>query len=151
MVYYEPFQNVRSLTLLYERSFCRSMSEYSLTQTEVDILGFLHLYPAYDTAKKICEFRNLPKSNVSIALDKLIKKGYISTRRDTEDRRVVHLTVMPVADSAVRSIMDDYTRFHETILEGFTEEDKRTWYMLSKRMNANIARALGKKADENAD
>lgn len=141
----ELLKNFRSLPLLYEKAFCNTMEKYSLTQFEVDVLGFLHFYPEWDTAKQICKLRKLPKATVSVAVDKLTKKGYLYGERDLTDRRIVHLKVTKNADDAIDSILNEYQQFIDALFFGFTEEEKETWHLLEKRMSVNIENALRKK------
>lgn len=141
----ETLQNFRSLPLLYEKSFLHTIKTYNLTQFEVDVLGFLHIYPECDTAKQICELRNLPKATVSVAVDKLTKKGYLYTKRDKSDRRIVHLKVTDSASDAIESIMSDYEKFTEILFYGFTQEEMDTWAILQEKITTNIANALRKK------
>lgn len=142
----EILRNFRSLPLLYEKAFSNTMENYDMTQFEVDVLGFIHFYPEYDTAKQISELRRLPKANVSVAVDRLTKKGYLHGERDVNDRRVIHLKITDNADDAINSITEEYDKFLDTLLSGFTEKEKETWQLLEKKMSVNIENALRKKA-----
>ena len=141
----ELLRSFRSLPLLYGKSFCGTMEKYDMTQFEVDVLGFIHFYPDYDTAKQICEFRKLPKANVSVAVDRLTKKGYLHGERDATDRRVIHLRITEAANDAVASIVEEYKTFSDALFSGFTEEEKKIWCRLEQKMCANIDNALRKK------
>lgn len=121
------------------------MEKYDMTQFEVDVLGFIHFYPDYDTAKQICEFRKLPKANVSVAVDRLTRKGYLYGERDSKDRRVIHLRITAEAQEALASIEDEYQEFTDALFSGFTEAEKEVWQCLEKRMSVNIENALKKK------
>lgn len=142
----EILKNFRSLPLLYEKTFCNTKKKYDMTQFEVDVLGFIHFYPDYDTAKQICEFRKLPKANVSVAVDRLTKKGYLYGKRDSKDRRVIHLKITDDASDVITSIIDEYEKFLDTLFSGFTEKEKEIWKLLEKKMSVNIENALRKKA-----
>lgn len=142
----EILKSFRSIPLLYEKAFCNTMEKYDMTQFEVDVLGFIYFYPNYDTAKQICTFRRLPKANVSVAVDRLTKKGYLYGERDPKDRRVVHLKITREADEAVASIRDEYQKFIDTLFVDFTEAEKETWRLLEKRISYNIENALRRKA-----
>lgn len=142
----ELLRNFRSLPLLYEKTFCNTMENYDMTQFEVDVLGFIYFYPEYDTAKQISELRKLPKANVSVAVDRLTKKGYLHGERDVNDRRVVHLKITDDANDAINSITKEYDGFLDTLFAGFTEKEKKAWQLLEKKMSVNIENALRKKA-----
>ena len=140
----EILKNFRSLPLLYEKAFCRTMEKYDMTQFEVDVLGFMHYYPDFDTAKQICDLRKLPKANVSVAVDRLTKKGYLCSERDTKDRRIIHLKITDAANEAIVSIADEYDNFLNTLFTGFTEEEKEMWKTLEMKISVNIENALRK-------
>lgn len=142
----EMLRNFRSIPLLYEKAFCNTMKKYDMTQFEVDVLGFIHFYPDYDTAKQICELRQLPKSNVSVAVDRLTKKGYLHGERDKKDRRVIHLKITDDASDAVASIREEYQKFLDLLFSGFTETEKETWRILEKKLSVNIENALRREA-----
>lgn len=142
----EMLRNFRSIPLLYEKAFCNTMKKYDMTQFEVDILGFIHFYPDYDTAKQICELRKLPKSNVSVAVDRLTKKGYLHGERDRKDRRVIHLKITDNASDAVASIREEYQKFLDLLFSGFTETERETWRILEKKLSVNIENALRREA-----
>lgn len=142
-------QSFRSIPLIYEKSFSKTIGKYHLTQNEVDVLGFLHVHPEYNTAKKICELRKLPKSNVSVAIDRLMQKGYLLGERDVKDRRIIHLTITNSAAEVVGSIMKDYEEFMDVLLDGFSKEEKELWSKLERKMSMNIEKALGNKEDSN--
>ena len=142
----EMLKNFRSLPLLYEKAFSNTMENYDMTQFEVDVLGFIHFYPEYDTAKQISELRRLPKANISVAVDRLTKKGYLQGERDVNDRRVIHLKITDDASNAINSIAEEYEKFLDTLFFGFTEKEKETWQLLEKKLSVNIENALRKKA-----
>lgn len=142
----EMLRNFRSIPLLYEKAFCNTMKKYDMTQFEVDVLGFIHFYPDYDTAKQICELRKLPKSNVSVAVDRLTKKGYLHGERDKKDRRVIHLKITDDASDAVASIREEYQKFLDMLFLGFTETERETWRILEKKLSVNIENALRREA-----
>lgn len=141
----EILRNFRALPLLYEKAFCSTMETYNMTQFEVDVLGFIHFYPDYDTAKQICELRKLPKANVSVAVDRLTKKGFLYGERDSKDRRIIHLKVAPAANDAIISLEKEYQKFLDVLFWDFSEEEKSTWQLLEKKMSVNIENALRKK------
>ena len=142
----EMLKNFRSLPLLYEKAFSRTMEKYDMTQFEVDVLGFIHFYPEYDTAKQISELRRLPKANVSVAVNRLMKKGYLHGERDGKDRRLIHLKITDDANGAINSITKEYDQFLDTLFSGFTEKEKETWQLLEKKLSVNIENALREKA-----
>lgn len=82
---------------------------------------------------------------MSVAVDRLTKKGYLYGERDLTDRRIVHLKVTENANDTIDSILNEYQQFIDALFFGFTEEEKEIWQLLEKRMSVNIENALKKK------
>ena len=74
--------------------------EEGLTQNEIEVLLFLQR-GTFDTARDISQERGMPRSLVSKAVDQLVRRGYVEAVHDQEDRRVVRLRLLPVAQEMV--------------------------------------------------
>ena len=66
----------------YAACFQALAGEYGLNQLEIDILLFLHNNPDCNTASDIVELRGLAKSNVSTAIERLRREGYLRVMPD---------------------------------------------------------------------
>ena len=77
----------------YASRFAALLEERQLSMREMDVLLFLVNNPGYDTARDITEFRGISKSQVSQAVDLLAAEGLLQRTPDTEDRRVIHLSL----------------------------------------------------------
>lgn len=142
MIEQELLKSIKGVSVLYAKSFARSRNKYGLTQNEADVLLFLNIYPEHDCAKKICELRNLPKSNVSVAIDRLVRKGFLSYRADESDRRIVRLRLEQKADEAVKAIAEEYREFVRAVFDGFTADELEVWETLEGKIRGNISKAL---------
>ena len=49
-----------------------------LSQTEMDVLLFLHNNPGYDTARDICTYRQLKPALVSLYIENLVQLGFLA-------------------------------------------------------------------------
>ena len=63
-----------------------------LTKPEVDILIFL-VNNKENRGCDICDFRGFSKSYVSKAVNKLLKRGYITIKQDEKDKRYQHIII----------------------------------------------------------
>ncbi len=115
-----------------------------LTQTELDVLGFLGNNPSLDTAKDIVELRMLPKANVSQAVSSLLRKELLWRRRDGDDRRWAHLGLTPRGEDLLPEINAARREMAEALLAGFSREEREQYLSLYLRM-ADNARAYLKK------
>ena len=81
--------------------------ELGLSQTALDILLFLANNPDYKTARDIVELRGLTKSHICQSVDGLTRRGWLSGVQDGQDRRRVHLSLLPAAQTAVAAALKD--------------------------------------------
>ena len=88
------------------------------------------IYSLYNNSKltmaEIAEKIGKDKSTVTALVDKLVKLGYVTKERDTEDTRVIFVTLTkkgyelkPIFDAISREVME---LFYEDILESEKEE-----------------------------
>ena len=137
----EFWQGLRGMLKLYEKMLKRVCMAHDLAVTEADILGFLKNNPEKDTAADISELKMLSKGAVSKAVDSLIGKGLLSREPDKQDRRRIHLKITPEAAPVVEDITKVQNDYWNTMLEGFSEEEYRTYEKLRSRHFENVRRA----------
>ena len=119
----ELFIGLRSLFRLYDKLLKKVCTEHNLTVIEADIISFLQNNPGKDTAADIVELRMLSKGAVSKGVDSLIQKSLLERVPDTEDRRKIHLRLMPQAGPVTETVDEVRDEFLETVLDGFTKEE----------------------------
>ncbi|MEG1710234.1 MAG: helix-turn-helix domain-containing protein [Clostridia bacterium] len=127
-------KHISKLYIEYMAPIC---SSYNLTQMEVNVIAFLHNNPKYDTASDIVNYRMLSKSNVSTAVENLIKKKILCKKADETDRRKAHL-ILNQCDEITASIVAMQLKFVKTVLSGFTQEDKRIFFRYLEQIDNNI-------------
>ena len=128
-------QRVNKLYQLKAHPVCE---KYSITQAEFDILAFLRNNPEFDTAKDICDIRMLKKSIVSQSIDKLVKKNYIEKSYDKNDRRLLHLHIMPEAEPCVFEIVSSQKDFYEELLSCLSIEQRAEFFTSLESLGKNI-------------
>lgn len=127
---------------LYEKKIRGMADHYGLTPNEVDILLFLMNNPGYDTAKDITEMRMLPKSCVSRSVDSLIRQGFLTSREDEKDRRVLHLSILPAALGVVKDAQASQKEFLSCIYRNFTPDEQEMLEHLMDKILTNIKETL---------
>ena len=137
----ELFMGLRSLFRLYDKMLKKVCTEHDLTVIEADIISFLQNNPGKDTAADIVELRGLSKGAVSKA-ECLIQKTLLERVPDLEDRRKIHLKIMPEAGPVTESINEVKEEFVGTILEGFTKEELEMQSQFLDRLFENTKRAI---------
>ena len=133
-------ENVYASKGLYQKLLGPICKKYDLTDSQIIILQYLADPNPVDTATKIVKAQRLKKSVVSMSIDDLEKKGFISSYYQEGDRKTKHLkvngTAKPVIKDA-RKIQDDC---YELLTDGFDEEDRSRLNRYMKKINRNISR-----------
>lgn len=127
---------------LYDKKIKGMAESYGLTSAEVNVLLFLANNPEYNTAKDISEIRMLPKSCVSKAVDSLIRQGFLTSREDEKDRRILRLFILPAADGVVKDAQANQKEFLSGAFRNFTEEERQTLDHLTEKLIVNIKEEL---------
>lgn len=138
----ELFTGLRSLFRLYDKLLKKVCMEHDLTVIEADIISFLQNNPSRDTAADIVELRMLSKGAVSKGVDSLIRKSLLERIPDTEDRRKIHLKLMPQSGPVTVTVDEVRNEFLETVLEGFTKEELEMQNRFMKKLFDNTRKAM---------
>ncbi|MDO4332751.1 MAG: MarR family winged helix-turn-helix transcriptional regulator [Eubacteriales bacterium] len=129
---------------LYDKKIGKMAEHYGLTSNEVNILLFLVNNPGYDTAKDISELRLLPKACVSRSVDSLIRQGFLTSHEDEKDRRILHLSILPAAQSLVEDAQTSQQEFFSCIYRNFSESERRMLNALTDKVLINMKEELEK-------
>lgn len=134
----KPFTIAKMTYILkkYNSMFDYLLEKYHMTQIEVDTLLFLANNPEYNHAKDIVDIRGISKAHVSIAIDKLVKKGWIERVCDPNNRRcnIIKLTshsnevVIELQKIQKQFFIDAYTELNE-------QEENQYEYTVGKIYN----------------
>lgn len=133
---------VKTIIKLYTVMREQVCLEFALTKFEMDVLAFLANNPKKDTASDIIEFRMLPKSNVSQAVELLIQKGLLTRQTDKQDRRRVHLSLTDSAKPIVDAIQKMQSHFNETLFGGFSPQERLAYVQMNSHMANNAQEYL---------
>ena len=115
--------------------------EYGLNQLEIDILLFLYNNPDCNTASDIVELRGLAKSNVSTAIERLHREGYLEVTPDRTNRRKRRLHLLPERAVVIRRLAEEQAACFRGLTEGFTPEELRLLRTMIDRMEENMDHA----------
>lgn len=135
------FAHMRTLELLYHKMQVPVLEQYQLTQIELDVLLFLSHHPQQDTAKDIVEIRRLTKSHVSAAVEGLVQRNYLQRLRRPDNKKLIHLVLLPDAAPAVQAGQERQREFFRTLKEGFDSEEVRTLNAMLSRISENAKEA----------
>ena len=122
----------------YAHQFLPLLKESGLSMREMDVLLFLA--NNFDTARDITEFRGLSKSQVSQAVDLLAAEGLLLRTPDTDDRRVVHLSVTPEGMPLARKAQSVQTACGDQLFAGLTPEQEQLLHTTLETVLVNASR-----------
>lgn len=134
--------NIQLTTKLHESLLKKICVKYNLSLIEGKILCFLHNNPTKDTAADIVELRMLSKGNVSSAIDKLCKQGYIQRVPDKNNRRKIHLSLLSKADDINKDVDLMLIDYKQKIFDGFTMEEMHAYKNLCQRIYFNAKKSM---------
>ena len=133
---------IRKSLKLYEQMLKGVCIQYQLTGIEADVISFLQHNPGKDSAMDMVELRLLSKGSISKAVEGLIQKSILRRHQDVEDRRVIHLELLPDAEPILDSIEKVQQRFWEIVFSGFTAEELSLYESFNRRILNNTLTAI---------
>ncbi len=98
-------------------------NRYGMLRTEWRVLFHLGRYGDL-TAKQICAVADLHKTKVSRAVAALQEKRFLVRDEVPTDRRNEILSLTKQGHAAFAHLQDEATRYHETLIASFSDEEK---------------------------
>lgn len=121
----------------YRQLFAPLLARYELTQMEMDALLFLANHPQYDTARDLVAIRQLTKSHVSLAVDKLTRRGWLARCPDPDNGRIQHLRILPPAQPAIAAGQQLQARYAASLLAGIPAPEQAAFRCTLQKILAN--------------
>ncbi len=136
--------NVRYLALFsdmmkkYQENCKSSLGDYSFTPNETSMMVCLLKNPEVDTAKDIAKKMGISQSLICRSVDSLTRKGFLKVVRDSEDRRINHLTLNLDDDNLKKILLSMDLSFENIMMEGVADEDLAIFQRVVARMAENV-------------
>lgn len=127
---------------LLEKRYESVETRYGLYNIDILILLYLDRAGQFNTSKDIMKLNMFTKGHISQALSRLQKKGYIKIEQDSEDRRYAHNYLTEEASPIMEKVKKISREIRETIMEGVTEEERKTLTELAEKVMGNLDRVL---------
>ena len=120
---------------------------WSISQTEFDVIAFLSNHPGCNTAKDVCEMRMLKKSNVSVAIDNLTRRGLVACSVDRQDRRVNRLQFLPEAEPLRKEIRRVQNEFGRILFDGIPRDEIESYLDVLRKTSEHAESAMKEKEE----
>ena len=114
---------------------CQSNCLADFTQTEIEILKFLH-NKKNTTMKSVADYLHIRPSSATPVIDNLVKKGSIKRIKDKNDRRAIFVVL---TSKGSNSLQEKYKTIHKTIGRVFkklNDKDKEKLIKIFEKIHA---------------
>lgn len=124
---------------LYSTCMVPVLTATGLNRMELDVLLFLANNPGLDTASDMARLRGLSKSHISATVERLVQRELLARYVAPQDRRTVHLSLMPGAAQAVTLGREAQAEFGRRLLEGISADDQAALARVLAQMHRNTS------------
>lgn len=131
----------------------QAVAAEDLSQNEIEVLLILGR-GFWDTAGEIAQMRGYSRSMVSKSVDQLIRKEYILSRQDQQDRRIQHLQLLPKGQEVTKRLQQTRKQILSQLCRGITPEEGEIFRGIVKKLADNAKDMLppeGKRSAERKD
>ena len=98
------------------------LSDFEITTPQFLALEVLKDKPGI-TMGELCERLYLACSTATDLIDRMEKNGYLERNRDTEDRRVIRLSITEKGQNIIDQVINARRRYVDSILKQLTQEE----------------------------
>lgn len=128
----------------YANELNKRLKDINLSPNEISILILLSNNHFITTSSQLVVLLGVSKGLISRSIDALVKKELIECKRDSEDKRVVHLYLTDKADEVSKVLQLEIEKINTEILDGIPEERIK----IMEETMIDIANAFKSKNDE---
>ena len=129
---------LRILHWCVDQNITNALADMELTAAQGPIIGYLSHRETPPCARDIEETFHLSHPTVSGLLSRMEKKGFLEFRPDPEDRRCKRIYLLPKCQECSEMLHDAIRATEETLVEGFTEEEKAQFSAFIDRAMRNM-------------
>jgi len=124
----------------------KNAASFGLTIQQMSILNLIYIRPGM-TFKSITEQLSIPKSTVSMNVDRMEELELVERKQSIEDRRELNLTITLKGKEIAQKSIENASSYRAmaAVLEGLTEDE----IQLLLRMNNNLLISLQRIASNN--
>lgn len=127
---------VESLTRCQKMPSASGWQKIGLSRGQVSML-FMLLYHPDSSVKQITEFLGITKSAVTQLMDPLVQKSLVSRQNDTNDRRIVRLSLTPSGKKIIKEVNKLKYAGMRSALDTLPSKDLEQLVKIYRKMLAN--------------
>lgn len=128
----------KTLEISLEGRMNRQLQELDLTSAQGHIIGYLAHSEHPPCARDLEQFFTLSHPTVSGLLSRMEAKGFVAVTPDPDDRRVKRIRLLDKGMACSRRIEASVRDNEETIVQGFTQEERALFADFLQRAIRNL-------------
>lgn len=128
----------KTLELSLEGRMNRQLQELDLTSAQGHIIGYLAHTEHPPCARDLEQFFSLSHPTVSGLISRMEAKGFVAVTPDPDDRRVKRIRLLEKGMACSRRIEASVRDNEETIVQGFTQEERALFADFLQRAIRNL-------------
>ncbi len=111
-----------------------------MTFSQGKVLWYLHTYGKKEpvTLRDIERYFDVSHATVSGLVSRLEEKGFVRAESDKNDRRAKNVSITETAEEMFREMKAQQRETEETLLKGFSDEERRVFKGYLQRIYANL-------------
>lgn len=122
-----------------EKRANESLGKRELTFTQGKVMWYLHKHSGETvTLSDIAKFLDCTHATVSGLVTRLTEKGYVRVETDKNDHRAKNLFLTEKEMTKFRAMQEHRKLMEETLLQGFTEEERKELLSYLQRVYENL-------------
>lgn len=122
-----------------EKKANENLGKRELTFTQGKVLWYLHKHSGETvTLSDVAKFLDCTHATVSGLVSRLEKKGYLRVEADNNDHRAKNLFLTEKEMTKFRAMQEHRNLMEETLLHGFSEEEKNQLSAYLQRVYENL-------------
>lgn len=116
----------RALDLI-ELQWLQQSKDFDLTMSDIHLLAAVSQKKnnAGKTISELSQILNIRLPSVTLAVNKLVQKGYLEKSRNSEDKRIVHVTLTRLGKKAEHAHRYFHRNMTRAITEDMTEDEEK--------------------------
>jgi DNA-binding MarR family transcriptional regulator len=124
------------------RSEDQVFGEYKLTTEQYGVLVTIKYLEEPVRITDIARWLDRSTNSVSMIVDRMVKAGLLRRKRDTSDRRVVHVNITSKGEKALKPAAMAGWKFIRELMSPLSDEDRHTFARLLETLKKEIFKYL---------
>ncbi len=130
---------------LFEHYLEPAALKYNLTFNELRLFSYFAEGPRLTTRRRLADLYNMPRTTLSMALQRLGGKGFIrveEVRSSRDKERQIRIALLPAAEAVLEEIEKAEEDFEKARFQGFSETEIRQFCAMESRIQDNARKIL---------